>query len=156
MYDFSYKVEGITLQLLHCIINCIVRNEIQYAFDFVENYVISQRQQHRPLLVVPRDLMTVVLEEVIVLTVTNRQEVEQVADVDVVCDGAEVADELGVEVQHVLQVAALAADPGPADAADLHVELLHFPREVRNLRLGSDHQTVLPDPLFLQKLNETF
>ena len=92
MYDFSYKVEGITLQLLHCIINCIVRNEIQYAFDFVENYVISQRQQHCPLLVVPRDLMTVVLEEVIVLTIANRQEVEQVANVDVVCDGAEVAD----------------------------------------------------------------
>ena len=102
------------------------------------------------------DTARVVLEEVIVLTITNRQEVEQVADVDVVCDGAEVADELGVEVQHVLQVAALAADPGPADAADLHVELLHLPREVRNLRLGSDHQTVLPDPLFLQNVNETF
>ena len=100
--------------------------------------------------------MTVVLEEVIVLTVANRQEVEQVADVDVVCDGAEVADELGVEVQHVLQVAAPAADPGPADAADLHVELLHLPREVRDLRLGSHHQTVLPDPLFLYKLNKNF
>ena len=116
--------------MLHCIINCIVRNEIQYAFDFVENYVISQGQQHRPLLVVPCDLMTVVLEEVIVLTVANRQEVEQVADVDVVCDGAEVADELGVEVQHVLEMPSLADHTRPPYAADLHVEVFHFSRQV--------------------------
>ena len=94
-----------------------------------------------------------VFEEVIVFTVADSQEVKQVPHIDIVSQRAEVADQFCVEVEHVLEVTALADGHGAAHAADLDIELLHLPGQDRDLALGPHHQAILPDPLILKQGN---
>ena len=77
---------------------------------------------------------------------TDGEEVKEISNINIVSDGTEVSSELGVEIQHVFEVARLAAT-----ALNVGVEDLNFLGENCNLVLCPDHQPILPDILVLEQ-----
>ena len=140
--------ENITLvkpKTLGIVVRSVIRNEFKNAFDVIEYNIVGKGQKDISLLFLQENLFSVILEEIFIFIETDGKEVEEISNIDIVSDCTEVSSELGVEIQHVFEVARLAST-----VFNVGVEDLDLLGENFNLILCPDNQPVTPDVLVLE------
>jgi len=107
---------------LNTIVYGVIVDKFKDLFDIVIDDIVGKREKNRAFDLFQKDLSPELLEEVFVLVETNGEEVEEVPDVDVVSETAEVSSELGVEIHHILEIRRVVA----AVLLDVCVEPVNF------------------------------
>merc|ERR1712106_201663 len=129
---------------LGIVVRSVVCDEIKNIFDIIEDNIVGKGKKDTSLLFLQENLFTVFLEELLIFIETDGEEVEEISNINIVSDGTEVSGELGVEIQHVFEVARFAAT-----MLNIGAEDHNFLGESLNLALRPHHQPVLPDVLVL-------
>ena len=130
---------------LGIVVRSVIRNEFKNAFDVIEDNIVGKGQKDISLLFLQENLFSVILEEIFIFIETDGKEVEEISNIDIVSDGTEVSSELGVEIQHVFEVARLASTEFNVGVEDLDLLGENF-----NLTLCPDNQPVTPDVCVLE------
>merc|ERR1712106_286945 len=129
---------------LGIVVRSVVCDEIKNIFDIIEDNIVGKGKKDTSLLFLQENLFTVFLKELFIFIETDGEEVEEISNINIVTDGTKVSGELGVEIQHVFEVARLAAT-----TLNIGAEDHNFLGESLNLVLCPHHQPVPPDVLVL-------